>query len=119
MFNLTFIQSIVCLCREFDDEERQTWMRSLNQDSPWSSYKSYITYVANYIEKNGNLFALCKTNKQFNENNSAFFMVGFVKFIFLIFNLKFRILISILFDHFILFYFLRKPYGRPKQLKTI
>lgn len=72
IFNLVYIQSLLDLIKEFDDEEKEIW--SNNSDRSNSMFKEYVGCIVNFLKFTSLLSSKETRNKQ---NSSNFYMVYF------------------------------------------
>lgn len=51
LFNLVYIQNLIYLCREFDEQERNNWSNNNTVLIRWNSFKDYVANVINGLKK--------------------------------------------------------------------
>lgn len=83
LFNMVYIQAIIDLCREFDEEERETWSYhkgdgddETQAESRWLTFRDYVSNVINYLKSTSILNRKAGSSQQLAFSN--YYMVSIV-----------------------------------------
>jgi hypothetical protein len=51
LFNMVYIQNLIFLSREFDENERSNWSNNSGIIIRWNTFKDYVANIINYLKK--------------------------------------------------------------------